>query len=181
MSDRPAAPVTPDSRRPRLRVLATDYRTRLLLAILFVVAVALSLVLVSLPRLLEGYLIDQERRSLESRASTVALLIADRLDQAARADHEHALILPPTAATDTTRVALGEFGDDFVADLAQRVALADVSVAVAPAVGEDPVYRRDVRLAAGDDGAGQRREEIDATASATVRDVYLAATPDSAS
>jgi len=51
---------TTTARRPRLRVLATDYRTRLLLAIVFVVAVALLLVLVSLPRLLEGYLLDQE-------------------------------------------------------------------------------------------------------------------------
>src|SRR5688572_1898475 len=179
MSDGPASH-SQESRRPRLRVLATDYRTRLLLAILFVVAIALSLVLVSLPRLLEGYLVDQERRSLESRASTVALLVADRLDQAARADHRHALILPPTAATDTTRVALGEFGDDFVADLAQRVAQSDVSVALAPAVGEDPVYRRDVLLAQDEGDPAQRRESIEATAAATVRDVYLAANPESA-
>jgi len=34
-------PATTTARRPRLRVLATDYRTRLLLAIVFVVAVAL--------------------------------------------------------------------------------------------------------------------------------------------
>jgi signal transduction histidine kinase len=172
-------PATSDSRR-RLRILATDYRTRLLLAILFVVAVALSLVLVSLPRLLEGYLVDQERQALESRASTVALLVADRLDQAARAENRRPLILSETSATDTTRVALGEFGDDFIADLAAGVALADVSVALAPAEGAEPIYRRDVLLPDEEVGPNQRREEIDASASATVRDVWLAANPESA-
>ena len=78
------APEPTSSRRPRLRVLATDYRTRLLLAIVFVVAVALLLVLISLPRLLEGYLVDQERRTLEARANTLAYLVVERLDQAAR-------------------------------------------------------------------------------------------------
>src|SRR6188472_3521389 len=99
-------PATTTARRPRLRVLATDYRTRLLLAIVFVVAVALLLVLVSLPRLLEGYLLDQERRSLESRANTLAYLVVQRLDQAARATQPTRPILDPagTTASDTAQV-----------------------------------------------------------------------------
>ena len=64
------APETTTSRRPRLRVLATDYRTRLLLAIVFVVAVALSLVLISLPRLLEGYPVETEGRMPSASAYT---------------------------------------------------------------------------------------------------------------
>ena len=44
-----------------LRALASSYRTRLFLAVILVVAVVLGLVLISLPRLLEGFFLDQER------------------------------------------------------------------------------------------------------------------------
>jgi hypothetical protein len=61
------------------RALASSYRTRLFLAIVFVVAVALGLVLVSLPRLLEGFFLDQEQANLRTRADAVAALLADEL------------------------------------------------------------------------------------------------------
>jgi signal transduction histidine kinase len=175
MSD---APGTTTERRPRLRVLATDYRTRLLLAIVFVVAVALSLVLVSLPRLLEGYLLDQERRTLEARANTLAYLVVERLDQAARATQPTRPILDPggMTASDTAQVTLGSADEGFVADLARRLALADVSVALAPAEGADPVFRLDVPLPPDAAAPGEVREDIVGSAVAAVRDEWFAAT-----
>jgi signal transduction histidine kinase len=164
--------------RPRLRGLATDYRTRVLLAILLVVAVALSLVLVSLPRLLEGYFVEQERRNLETRATTIAELLVDRLGQAARADSTHPLLLPETSATDTTQVTLGSATEGFVADLTRRIALADVRVALAPAVGAEPVFQLDVPLPATLAGPEQAREEIEHSATATVRDVWHTSVPE---
>jgi signal transduction histidine kinase len=171
-------PASTTSRRPRLRVLATDYRTRLLLAIVFVVAVALSLVLVSLPRLLEGYLLDQERRSLEARANTLAHLVVDRLDQAARATQPTRPILDPggASASDTAQVTLGEADAGFVADLARRLALADVSVTLAPTGGAEPVFRLDVPLPVDAAAPGEVREDIVASAVAGVRDEWFAAT-----
>ena len=172
------APEPTSSRRPRLRVLATDYRTRLLLAIVFVVAVALLLVLISLPRLLEGYLVDQERRTLEARANTLAYLVVERLDQAARSTLPTRPILDPggTTASDTAQVTLGSAEAGFVADLARRLALADVSVALAPAEGAEPVYRLDVPLPADAAGPGEVREDIVGSAVASVRDEWFAPT-----
>ena len=66
-----------------LRALATSFGTRVLLAILFVVAVALLLVLFSLPRLLDGYFGSQERQNLQSRAELLTTLISSELTQAA--------------------------------------------------------------------------------------------------
>lgn len=169
---------TTSSQRPRLRGLATDYRTRVLLAILLVVAVALSLVLVSLPRLLEGYFVEQERRNLETRATTIAELLVDRLGQAARADSTHPLLLPETSATDTTQVTLGSAAEGFVVDLTRRIALADVVVTLAPAVGAQPVFQLEVPLPADLAGLGQSREEIDQSATATVRDVWHTSVPE---
>src|SRR3990170_3712589 len=169
-------------RRSGLRRLATDYRTRLLLAILFVVAVALSLVLFSLPRLLEGYLVDQEQRNLEARASTMAQLLAAELAQAAGGGSVDSPILVPLdypvggpedlAPGDTTRSTLGTTERGFVRDLTREIALADVSIGLAPAAGAEPVYRLDVPLPDADADPGQDREDISATATRIVLDPW---------
>jgi len=71
------APNTAPDYSRGLRAVASSYRTRLFVAVILVVAVVLGLVLLSLPRLLEGFFLDQEQANLESRAQATASLIAD--------------------------------------------------------------------------------------------------------
>jgi len=73
------APDTAPEYSRGLRAVASSYRTRLFMAVILVVAVVLGLVLLSLPRLLEGFFLDQEQANLESRAQATASLIADEL------------------------------------------------------------------------------------------------------
>ena len=63
------------------RGLASSYRTRLFVAIVAVVAVVLGLVLLSLPRLLEGYFLEQEQTILEARVESVTTILAGELAQ----------------------------------------------------------------------------------------------------
>ena len=64
------APATAPEYSRGLRALASSYRTRLFAAIILVVAVVLGLVLLSLPRLLESFFLDQERANLQTRAES---------------------------------------------------------------------------------------------------------------
>ena len=73
-----AKPAPTQRRSTGWRALVSSYRARLFLAIILVVAVALGLVLVSLPRLLEGFFLDQEEANLRTRADAVATLAGRR-------------------------------------------------------------------------------------------------------
>ena len=64
------------------------------MAILLVVAVVLGLVLISLPRLLEGFFLDQEQANLETRAESMATLLADELVRPSSAGGARPIILP---------------------------------------------------------------------------------------
>ena len=61
------------------RLFPSSLRARLTLAFAAVVAIALSLVLISLPRLLDDYFVQQEEKSLASRAQTMQFLIQIQL------------------------------------------------------------------------------------------------------
>ena len=63
----------------RLRALLGTDRVRMVLAFALVVAVALGLVLATLPRLLDGYLLDQEKQNLRARTDSVVALVQDQL------------------------------------------------------------------------------------------------------
>ncbi len=173
-----------------LRGLTTDYRTRLLLAILFVVAVALLLVLLALPRLLEGYFLDQERRTLAARASTMAQLVAAELAQVASGGVVDAPILVPLqypvdepadlAPGESMTRALGDGEGGFVRDLARDIALADVTITLAPEPGSEAVYHLDVPMPDSDAEPGQDREDISVTATREVRDPWWSASEEAA-
>ena len=143
-----------------LRALATSFGTRVLLAILFVVGVALLLVLFSLPRLLDGYFGSQERDNLQSRAELLTTLISSELTQAAVADSTHPILMPGAAPglVQSTDVIWRTLEDGFVRELTEEVALADVTVEIAPEVGAEAVYLLTVSLPdeAADGGAGDR-------------------------
>lgn len=164
-----------------LRALATNYRTRVLLAILLVVAVALLLVMFALPRLLDGYFVQQERDNLQSRAELLATLVGAELTKAASEGSTHPILMPGTLrGSDTTRRALEE--DDFVRELTERVALANVTVAIAaePGMIAEPAYQLLITLP--DDAAdgGRQREAITASASTIIEDLWWSTSPESA-
>lgn len=156
-----------------LRALASSYRTRLFLAILLVVAVVLGLVLLSLPRLLEGFLLDREQANLEARAKATSLLIADELARIA-ADGRPLLLEGPGFSTED---ALRDDERGLLQELTESVAGADLTVQLAPAAGEEPVIESSVAL--GDDAGseGQNREpDLSATVQRPVEDTFFSTT-----
>ncbi len=157
------------------RALATSYRTRLFLAVIFVVAVALGLVLLSLPRLLEGFFLDQERANLRTRADAVATLLADELSVVA-AGGARPILLPNEPGISTT-LALGDAERGKVRELTEEIARADVTVTLAPESGGEPAWSLEVSYPEGAGGEGQNREaSLSATAVATVRDLWYSTT-----
>jgi two-component system sensor histidine kinase MtrB len=169
---------TPDPAPQRVagwRALASSYRTRLFLAIVFVVAVALGLVLVSLPRLLEGFFLDQEQANLRTRADAVAALLADELSVVSGGGARP--ILLPGEPGISTLLALGSSEGGKVRELTEEIARADVAVTLAAEAGGPAAFRLEVPYPDGAGTAGQNREgSLSATAVATVRDLYYSST-----
>ena len=75
------------------RALLSSYRTRLFVAVIFVVAVVLGLLLVSLPRLLDGFFLGEEETNLKTRAESMARIIAGELAEVS-AGGQRPIILP---------------------------------------------------------------------------------------
>jgi signal transduction histidine kinase len=171
------------ARRVSLGSVAADYRVRILLAIVLVVSVALLLVLLALPRLLDGYFATQEQRSLQSRADAMAALLGTQLAQYTTLDDIPRAILlgepgGTLAATDLVYRAYGSERGGFVADLTSRVALADVHVTIAPALGSHEVaFELHVPLDEGSAQPGQQREDITASARVLVPDIWWTQDP----
>ncbi|HVM31226.1 MAG TPA: hypothetical protein VM305_10730, partial [Candidatus Limnocylindrales bacterium] len=61
--------------------LLTSLRVRLVIAFAVVVSIALMLVLASLPRLLDGYFVQQAQEDLRLRSGVMIALVASRLAQ----------------------------------------------------------------------------------------------------
>jgi signal transduction histidine kinase len=153
------------------RLLVSSYGARLFLAIILVVAVALGLVLVSLPRLLEGFFLDQEEANLRTRADAVATLVADELAVVSGAG-ARPILLPDEPGISTT-LALGTSASGKVRELTDEIARADVTVTLAQAVDAPPVWQLDVAYPDDAGGAGQNREPgLSARAVATVKDLW---------
>jgi signal transduction histidine kinase len=157
-----------------LRALASSYRTRLFLAVILVVAVVLGLVLISLPRLLEGFFLDQEQANLQTRAESMATLIADELSTNVSAGGARPIILPTETETGgSTDWALGDATHGKVQELTGGIARADASVSLAPASGAEPVWQLEVGYPDDAGEEGQNREpSLSASASSVVRDLW---------
>jgi signal transduction histidine kinase len=158
------------------RALASSYRTRLFVAIILVVAVVLGLVLVSLPRLLEGFFLNQELDNLRTRAQSMATFLAGELAEVSNGG-ARPIIMPENVLGASTQSTLGDAEDGFVRELTDQVADADVHVALLTAGDAEPVWELDVAVpdAAGD--PGQNREpSLAATFETTVRDLYYSDT-----
>jgi signal transduction histidine kinase len=156
---------------PGWRALASSYRTRLFLAIIFVVAVAMGLVLISLPRLLEGFFLDQEQANLRTRAGAVATLLADELSVVSGSG-ARPILLPDEPGLSTT-IALGTAESGKVRELTDEIARADVTVRLASESGAEPAWQLAVPYPDEAGGQGQNRESsLSATAIATVKDLW---------
>jgi two-component system, OmpR family, sensor histidine kinase BaeS len=173
----------PDTPSPNARSTLRSFRLRLVLAFALVVAVALALVLATLPRLLDGYFQQQEQLGLKSRADAVATLVAQQLKVygtiGAPATHPILNATEPMTASQSTIDALGSAEAGFLHDLTPKVAMADVTVAIAPAPDDPvPVYAVTVPLADSAGASGQQREPLTATSDAVdVADTWWTASP----
>ncbi|MDQ3447761.1 MAG: HAMP domain-containing histidine kinase [Chloroflexota bacterium] len=162
----------------RARALGQSYRFRLVLAFSLVVAVALALVLTSLPRLLDGYFAQQEREALEDRAQLVTSLVVQQLiqHQALTSETVRPIVWETATpvASDMVWRALGDAEAGYVVNLARELARADVTMVLAfgPDRPDLVVYRLDVPLDPTTVPPGEGREPIEASRSAEILDIY---------
>ncbi len=145
---------------------ATGLRARLVIAFVLVVAIALGLMVATLPRLLDGYFAQQSTADLNRRAGVVKLFVATKIFeyQTANGNAAQPILLPtePLSAADGIRSALGTADDGFLLTLARDVAQANVTVTIAPdpAHSDQVAYQLVVPLPDDFGQAGQQRESI---------------------
>jgi signal transduction histidine kinase len=126
------------------RALASSYRTRLFVAIVAVVAVVLGLVLLSLPRLLEGYFKAQDQTVLDARVESVATILAGELADVSGGGTRPLIQPGDKLLGGSTEWTLGDESEGSVWGLTEDVAQADVHVSLAPAEGADAIWELDV-------------------------------------
>jgi signal transduction histidine kinase len=160
-----------------LRTFVSSFRSRLLLAFALVVSVALLLVLVTLPRLIEGYLADQDRRALDSRTELTLALVVQQLIASTRSTELPTWILAPT--NPMTIGDSAQQGLESNPQLTANLALADLLIEIAPNRSDpEPVYSLAVPLDERAVEPGQTRESIQSVRSERVPDCYYAEDPD---
>ena len=161
-----------------VRAFLGSFRVRLVLAIGAVVAMALSIVLVALPRQLDSYFEQQDQANLEARTEAMATLVGNQIIMVTTLAGNPFPVLQedPARASDAVYRALEQTG--FVKNLTPSVALADVTVTISESPdATKPVYTLGVPLAQDAGKAGQTREEVSATSVFKVPDVYYTENP----
>ncbi|HEY8168973.1 MAG TPA: HAMP domain-containing sensor histidine kinase [Candidatus Limnocylindrales bacterium] len=143
-------------------------RARLTLAFAAVVIIALALVLISLPRLLDEYFVQQEEKNLAARAQTMSVLIQVQLRDSLElgSDDPKAVVAPsdPLRASAWTLVALGRPDDEdgTLHRLTELVAQSDVvlTLSEAPTQPLPTIETWDVPLTTAASQPGQARDAI---------------------
>jgi signal transduction histidine kinase len=141
-------------------------RARLVLAFAAIVAVALLLVLATLPTLLDGYFAQQAARDLDRRARIMRSFLASELLQIQTGGLEAPRpILQPTeplTPSDAVVQGLGAAEGGFLRTLAEDVAQANVRVTIAadPSRPDDIAYQLDIVLPDDFGEEGQQREDL---------------------
>jgi signal transduction histidine kinase len=150
-----------------LRFFPRTLRARLTLAFAAVVAIALALVLISLPRLLDDYFVQQEQKNLTSRAQTMSVLIQLQLsDQLGLGTQSPRPVLAPTTpltvSEATTAALFAPPEPGFLPNLARYVAQADVllTISESPSQPLPPVGSYDVPVTGVEAEPGQVRDAI---------------------
>jgi signal transduction histidine kinase len=158
--------------------LLTSLRARLVIAFVVVVSIALMLVLASLPRLLDGYFVQQTQEDLRLRTGVMTQLVAFRLVQyqLAGVDAPRPILLrtDPPSASAGVHDALGTPDSGFVRRLAQEVAQADVTITIATgsATPDDVAYELFVPVPNETGAPGQQREPISFATPITIPDLF---------
>ncbi len=161
-----------------VRAFLGSFRVRLVLAIGAVVAMALTIVLVALPRQLDSYFEQQDQANLKARTDAMAALVGNQIIMVTTLAGNPYPVLEsqPLRASDAVYRALEQTG--FVKNLTPSVALADVTVTIAESpTATEPVYTLAVPLADEAGTVGQTREDLKATSVFKVPDVYYTENP----
>jgi len=162
------------------RFIPRTLRARLTLAFAAVVAIALSFVLISLPRLLDDYFVQQEEKNLASRAQTMSVLIQIQLrEQLGLASADPQPVLTPSTpvrvSARTTAALEAPPEPGFLVNLTRYVAQADVllTISESPAQPLPVAGSFDVPVTAVEPEPGQARDPIIASTSTfTVADPW---------
>jgi len=143
----------------------TGLRARLVLGFMAVTLISLALVFATLPRLLDGYFLDQAQQDLNRRTNVAGTLIAVALfnyEASGGETPQPILEGDPLTASQGVKDALGTATKGQVLEIAQQIAQANVTVQIAADADhpDDVVYTLDVPV--GDEVAapGQERENL---------------------
>jgi len=165
-----------------VRAFLGSFRVRLVLAIGAVVAMALGIVLVALPRQLDSYFAQQDSENLKARTDAMATLVGNQIIMVTTLAGNPFPVLQeqPLRASDAVYRALEQTG--FVRNLTPKVALADVTVTISDSPdATKPVYSLTVPLAEDAGKPGQTREDqLSQTQTFRVPDVYYTENPSAA-
>ena len=154
------------------------FRARLAVLISAVVAFALLLVLLVLPRLLDGYLRQQEQQGLDARAHAVGQLLYQDLLIIQRGGAVPILTptVPPHLSTQLVDAltAQGETPQEqsYLAAIAQAVAQADLTIAFYETTATGGTPLSELSAAAAPQHAGQARESISSSFRFSVPDLF---------
>ncbi len=162
-----------------VRAFLGSFRVRLVLAIGAVVAMALAIVLVALPRQLDTYFTDQDEANLEARTEAMATLVGNQIVMVTTLAGNPYPVLQevPARRSDAVYRALEQTG--FVRNLTPSVALADVTVKIYDTpTATTPAYTLEVPLAEDAGKPGQTREDrLSETSVFPVPDVFYTQDP----
>jgi signal transduction histidine kinase len=163
----------------RVPTFLTTLRARLVLAFTAVVAIALGLALASLPRLLDGYFLEQAQDDLRTRTGFARQFVVSEIVEYQLSAGAPQPILQPTeplSAAPGLRDAFGSQSEGFVRDLAE-ILQANVTVTIAsdPATPSDIAYELFVRLSDDAGDTGQQRESFSFSQPVQIRDEFWAA------
>ena len=171
--------MAPGTRLPSARPPGT-LRARLIVNFALVIGLALVIVLAALPRLLDGYFINQSEDELRTRTAVVKELIESQLEQAqgSGSDAPRPILsgTDPIAASQYVTKALGSAESGYLHDKTQDVAQANVSVTIAtsPQTPQDVAYELEAPLPDGFGRPGQQREPFSYSDSFTIPDLFWA-------
>jgi signal transduction histidine kinase len=147
--------------------IVTGLRARLVIGFLIVVAIALGLVLATVPRLLEGYFAEQADEDLSRRTGEVRLLIAQELlrYQTQGGDAPRPILQPTEPLTAAPGLVdwLGTAESGPVLTLATQIALANVTISIAEDRDHPTRIAYELHVPVPDEFAreGQQREPIE--------------------
>jgi signal transduction histidine kinase len=142
----------------------TGLRARLVLGFLVVTLISLALVFAALPRLLDGYFLDQAQQDLNRRTNEAGNLVALEIGryQSSSGDAPKPLLEgDPPAPTQGLIDALGTAQSGSVLQIAQLIVQADINVQIADAQNPNDVLY-ELHVPVGDEVAapGQSREQL---------------------